>query len=78
MVKITKAQAKKLYESGKSIYLNPSKMRPNGVWHKAMKVSKASLDNKLSNAPTFDKLVIEYSYYNTNKEMVLVVHFYKD
>ncbi len=78
MKKITKAEAKKLYESGKSIYLNPSKMRPNGVWHQAMKVSKASLDNKLSHAPSFDKLVNEYHYYNCNKEMGLVVHFYKD
>ena len=78
MIKITKAQAKKLYESGKSIYLNPSKMRPNGIWHKAMKVSKASLNNKLSNAPSFEALVNEYAYYNTNKEMGLVVHFYKD
>jgi hypothetical protein len=78
MKKITRAEAKKLYDGGKSIYLNPSKMRPNSVWHKAMKVSKSSLDNKLSDAPTFEKLVNEYRYYNCSKETGLLVHFYKD
>lgn len=78
MQKITKAEAKKLYESGKSIYLNPSKMRTNSVWHQAMKVSKSILDNKLYDAPSFDKLVNEYHYYNCSKETGLIVHFYKD
>jgi len=78
MKKITKAEAKKLYESGKSIYLNSSKMRLNGVWSQVIKVSKASLETKLSDAPSFDALVNEYHYYNCDKERGLVVHFYKD
>jgi hypothetical protein len=78
MRKITRAEAKKLYEGGKSIYLNPSKMNPKGVWHQAMKVSKASLNNKLSDAPNFENLVNEYRYYNCSRETGLLVHFYKD
>jgi hypothetical protein len=80
MQKITKLEAKKMYGIGKEIYLNPSKMQPNGVWHKAMKVSKPYFESShiISDAPTFEQLVNNYHYYNCNKEMGLVVHFYKD
>jgi hypothetical protein len=78
MRKITKSEAKKLYNDNKEIYLNPSKMNPNGVWHKAMKTSKEISENIISDAPTFEQLVNNYHYYNCNKEMGLVVHFYKD
>jgi hypothetical protein len=78
MRKITKSEAKKLYNDNKEIYLNPSKMNPNGVWHKAMKTSKEISENIISDAPTFEQLVNNYRYYNCNKEMGLVVHFYKD
>jgi hypothetical protein len=77
MEKITKAKAKKLYDNGIDIYLNPSKMNPNGVWHKAMKVSKPYFESTIYDAPTFEQLVNNYNYYNCNKEMGLVVHFYK-
>lgn len=53
-------------------------MNPNGVWHKAMKTSKEISENIISDAPTFEQLVNNYRYYNCNKEMGLVVHFYKD
>jgi hypothetical protein len=78
MQKITKSEAKRMYDSGKEIYLNPSKMRPYGVWHNAMKTSKKNSENTISDAPTFEQLVNNYHYYNCNKEMGLVVHFYKD
>ena len=57
MQKITKAEARKLYDNGKDIYLNPSKMNPNGVWHKAMKVSKPYFESTIYDAPVFDQLV---------------------
>jgi hypothetical protein len=78
MLKITKAQARKLFEKGEDIYLNPSKMRPNGVWHQALKTNKEVLTNKLYTTPSFDALVNEYRYYNCTKETGLTVHFYKD
>lgn len=78
MLKITKAQARKLFEKGENIYLNPSKMRPNGVWHQALKTNKEVLTNKLYTTPSFDILVNEYRYYNCTKETGLTVHFYKD
>ena len=78
MKKITKLEANKIYESGKEIYLNPSKMNPNGVWHKAMKISKEISENAIYEATTFINLVNSYRYYNCNKEMGLVVTFYKD
>ena len=78
MIKITKLEAKKLYDDGKEIYLNPSKMRVKSVWHEALKVSKSIAENDMYNAPTFEQLVNNYKYYNCNKEMGLVVYFYKD
>jgi hypothetical protein len=78
MKKITKLEANKIYDSGKEIYLNPSKMNPNGVWHKAMKISKEISENAIYEATTFINLVNSYRYYNCNKEMGLVVTFYKD
>ena len=78
MIKITKAEAKKLYDEGKEIYLNPSKMRIKSVWHEALKVSKSILENDVYNHPTFEQLTNNYKYYNCNKEMGLVLHFYKN
>lgn len=78
MIKITKSEARSLYNNNKVIYLNPSKMNPNGVWHKAMKSSKESLTTMISDAPEFEQLINNYHYYNCNKEMGLVVNFYKD
>ena len=78
MTKITKKEAELLYSNGKEIYLNPSKMNPNGVWHKAMKVSREISENAIYEATTFISLVNNYRYYNCNKEMGLVVNFYKN
>jgi len=78
MKKITKIQAEKLYNNGDEIYLNPSKMNPNGIWHKAMKTSLEISKNAIYEPTTFTNLVNSYRYYNCNKEMGLVVHFYKD
>lgn len=77
MVKITKAQAKKMYDAGKTIYLNASKMKVNNPWTSPMSASKSILDSKLSDAPKFDALVNEFKYYNCSKETGLSVHFYK-
>jgi hypothetical protein len=76
MKKITKIQAERLYNNGKEIYLNPSKMNPNGVWHKAMKTSREISENAIYEASSFMNLVNNYRYYNCNKEMGLVVTFY--
>lgn len=77
MEKITRLKAEKLYNNGNEIYLNPSKMNPNGIWHKAMKISKES-KNTIYEALTFISLVNNYRYYNCNKDSGLVVNFYKD
>jgi len=73
MRKITKPQARKLYDSGKSIYLNSSKMRLNSMWSSPMKVSKRSTSGR-----KFEALVNEFKYYNCSRETGLAVHFYKD
>ena len=74
MDKITKAEAKKRYESGKIIYLNASKMRiHNNMWHQPMKASKQILDGE-----TFEAMINSYSYYNCSSETGKTVHFYKD
>jgi hypothetical protein len=78
MIKITKLQAKKLYNNNKDIFLNPSKMNPKGVWHNAMIANKQALDNNISDAPEFEQLVNSYRYYNCSKETGLIVHFYKN
>ena len=70
MQRITKAKARKLYESGKNITLNPSKMFPGGVWSMAIETNKERCND------TFDALVNSYSYYNCTNETGNVVHFY--
>jgi len=77
MTKITKVEAKKRYEKGLSIVLNPSKMRLNGPWAMAKEVSKKDLDTKISDAPEFDAMCNSFSYYNCTKETGKTIHFYK-
>jgi hypothetical protein len=70
--KITKSEARKLYDSGKTIYLNMSKMLFDNIWQPAISINKKEADS------TFDSLVNSYSYYNRSKETGMVVHFYKE
>lgn len=77
MIKITKKEAKKLYDLGDVIYLNPSKLKLNNPWTSPMIASKNILNNPIVDAPTFENLINAFSYYNCSKETGNVVHFYK-
>lgn len=72
MIKITKAKAKTLYDSGETICLNPSKMRLDNPWTNPMTVSKDERDDT-----TFESLVNSFRYYNCSSQTGNIVHFYK-
>ena len=77
MRKITKAEAKKRYNKGEKIYLNPSKMRVNSFWWSAPSFTKRD-EIERGNDGDFEKLVNAFWYYNCNSEMGKVVHYYID
>lgn len=65
IVQITKQRARRLYEQGKTIYLQSCNMRFNTMWQSACPISKESGQ---WGEHTFDSLVNEYIYYNCDQE----------
>jgi hypothetical protein len=78
MEKIKKSEAKKMYDEGKEIYLNPSKMKFKSIWHEALKVSKSIMQKCYDKEVNFQQLTDSYHYYNCNKETGMIIHYYKD
>jgi hypothetical protein len=72
VTKITKSEAKKIYESGGTVYLNTSKWKFDNPWRQPVQINKAYSELN------FNEVVNGYSYYNTSKETGMVVHFYKE
>lgn len=70
---INKTIARKLYESGKTIYLQTSNFYPFGVWQNLMNVCKS--DQVDSN---FDYLCDSFRWYNCDNERGKYIHFYCD
>ena len=69
---IQKRTAKKLFETGETIYTTACNMHPFGVWTTCY-VIKKDIDNK----DTFDTIVNNFEYYNCNNETGLYTTFYK-
>ena len=69
---VQKRTAKKLYESGETIYLQSSNFHPFGVWSQCHDIKK-DIDNKDS----FDSIINAFEYYNCSAETGLYATFYK-
>ena len=74
MKKLSKRQAKSLFNKGRIIYLKTSKLSvqvmEHSPWFHWFKIKK-DLD-----FPDFEKLVNEFAYYNCNEEVGLRVNYY--
>ena len=73
-VKINKTQARKIYNSFKSIYLVPSNVYPDftNMWVKPCEVGRTFH----SEDSDFDELVGAYQFYNCNSELGRRVKYY--
>lgn len=69
MEKLTKRQARNLYNKGIEVLLVPSKIRPLGLMSVKVNINSSEL--------FFDNLVNHFRYYNCTKETGLRVSFYK-
>jgi hypothetical protein len=68
---VNKTTAKKLYDSGKTIYLNAANMRLNNCW-----TSPMPLDN--SAGEKFKTMINEYEYYNCCNERGTYANFFTE
>lgn len=71
MLQVTKTQAKKLFEQGKTIYLHPCKMRFDNVWQSPIPISDSTWDSW-----DFDKYVSNFEVYNCDGERGKYAHFF--
>ena len=69
---IQKRTARKLFESGETIYLQSSNFHPFGVWSQCHDIKK-----DINNNDSFDSIINAFEYYNCNNEMGLYASFYK-
>jgi len=67
---INRTAARKAYDRGEMIYINPCNMRLNGVWWTPM-----SLDNY--EGLSFDVMINKHAYYSLSAEMGLYFNFFK-
>lgn len=71
--RISKATAKKLFNSGNCIVVAPCKLRPFGPWH-----PECIIDGFMEDDPdrTFDKIINAFIWYNCNYETGYYPSFY--
>ena len=65
IVQVSKPKARRLYNEGKTIYLQSCNMRFDNMWQSACPISKSTeqwIDQD------FDKIVNEFTYYNCDNE----------
>ena len=67
---IQKRTAKKLFNSGETVYIQSSNFHPFGVWSQCIEI-----DNK--NGESFEFIVNSFEYYNCNSETGCYATFYK-
>lgn len=67
---IQKRTAKKLFDSGETVYMQTSNFHPLGVWSQCIEI-----DNK--SGETFESVVNSFEYYNCSNEAGLYTTFYK-
>lgn len=70
---VNKTAARKLYNEGKTIYLNACNMRLNNPWTSLCPVSK---DSEAWNGDTFDGRINEFQYYGCDSERGKYVNFF--
>ena len=68
---ITKAQARKLFHSGYTIYTLPNNLNPYNKWVTPYAFDKTTTED-------FDQFLNSYSYYNCNSETGRSLRFYKE
>lgn len=69
-MKITKATARKMYESKKNVYLIPNKTYIGNAWVQPIMINS-------ENVKDFDSAVIAFEVYNCNSELGKSAAFYK-
>lgn len=69
---VQKRTAKKMYDSGETVYMQSSNFHPFGIWSKAHAIIKTK-----SNDESFDSLVHNFEYYNCGSESGRYVIFYE-
>ena len=69
MLQVTKTQAKKLFEQGKTVYLHPCKMRFDNIWQSPMPIS-------INRIRDFGKYVHNFEAYNCDGERGKYTHFF--
>lgn len=75
ITRVQKRTAKRLFETGETIYLQSSNFQPFGVWSRCMDTNKNNI-NCIGH--TFETIVSEYKYYNcTCNETGTYINFYK-
>lgn len=76
---ISKPTAKKLYEQGKTVYLQSCKFHPFGDWSAAFPINKEDNQghmNWAANDALFTNRVNSFEYYNCSSEQGRYAHFY--
>ena len=68
--KVSKKEARKLFEKGVSIHLFASKMKPFTNWTGVGVVIDNDSDKE------FEKILVEFKYYNCSKETGNEIHYY--
>lgn len=72
IVQVQKRTARKLFESGETIYIQACNMQPFGVWSTCYDINKDRSDGA-----TFESIVNNFEYYNCNAETGYYATFYK-
>lgn len=67
---ITKQAARKLFDTGSTIYVLPRNINPYNIWVAPYEINKTSI-------PDLDKFINMYIYYNCNAETGNSVKYYK-
>lgn len=70
---VTKPTARKMYESGKTVYFHPSNMRFDNMWQHPMPAQK---DGYSFVGYTFDQVCSSFQTYNCDNERGRYIHFF--
>ena len=71
--KLTKTEARAAYDSGKMIFMLPSKCRLGNPWVVPCSAVKGEHEND-----TFDRVVSDYKYWNCNDDFGHGIRFYEE
>ena len=75
--RVTKTEARKVFNKGKSVWLLPSKVGfcINAPFLAPYEINKNTRNNSVE-TPDFDRLSNSFAYYNCNNELGNIVHYY--